>query len=72
MYQTSLSYTSNRFIRQFDPQKIIYQIKPQREYVNKNLTLRNMPFIEVNPKVALVYKVDNIVISNVNEPEPFP
>ena len=66
IYQASLSYGSNKIIDEFKSKNIV-------EKFNKlNIVKLNEPYAEKNPIILLSYKVSEVYISEVYEPEPLP
>ena len=72
IYQSSLSYTSNKVINQLKSKKVFSGKKLKKIFPNTNPTLPDIPFTDKNPVIVLAYKVDNIEFSDVVEPEPLP
>ena len=72
VYQTSLSYSSGKFMKQIRSKKIINQSQIEKMLLKEKSVVPNVPFSKKNPVILLAYKVDNIEISDVIEPEPLP
>ena len=70
IYQTSLSYGSNRIIDEFRTKKNLNSFNNQN--FNKKMVLPDIPYIDKDPVIILSYKVNKIEISDVFEPEPLP
>ena len=63
IYQTSLSYSTSKIMNDIKQNNLLFkadQIKIEKLFEDKN------------PIILLSYKVDNIEISDVLEPEPLP
>ena len=68
IYQTSLSFGSN---------KIIDKLREDKNYekqikISKNINLPDIPYIDKDPTILLAYAVDHVELSEVFEPEPLP
>jgi len=72
IYQSSLSYTSNKIINQIKTTNSIKKSKIQKIFGETNTILKDIPFIDKNPVIVLAHKVDKIEYSEVIEPEPLP
>ena len=72
VYQSSLSYTSNKIINQIKTNNSIDKLKVQKIFGETNSILPDIPYINKNPVIVLAYKVDKIEYSEVIEPEPLP
>ncbi len=72
VYQTSLSYSSGKLMKQIRSKKIIEQSQIEKMLLKKKTVVLNVPFSKKDPVILLAYKVDNIEISDVIEPEPLP
>ena len=62
VYQTSLSYSSGKVIKNLQLNKVS----------NKSPVLSDTTYIKEKPKILLSYKVDIVEFSDVIEPEPLP
>ncbi len=71
VYQTSLSYSSSKIISKIDLEKSVDKFNTKENF-NKNPILPDIPHTENNPKILLSYKVNNVEISEIIEPEPLP
>ena len=63
VYQTSLSYGSNKLVNQLT-------LKKKNNIFKKKLS--KIPYVDKNPKILLAYAVENVEYSEVLEPEPLP
>ena len=70
IYQTSLSYGSNRIFDEFRKKENLKTFNNQS--FNKSKILPDIPYIDKDPIIILSYKVNKIEISDVFEPEPLP
>ena len=70
IYQTSISYGSNRIIDEFRKKENLKTFNNQS--FNKSKILPDIPYIDKDPIIILSYKVNKIQISDVLEPEPLP
>ena len=70
IYQTSISYGSNRIIDEFRKKENLKTFNNQS--FNKSKILPDIPYIDKDPIIILSYKVNKIEISEVLEPEPLP
>ena len=70
IYQTSISYGSNRIIDEFRKKENLKTFNNQS--FNKSKILPDIPYIDKDPIIILSYKVNKIEISDVFEPEPLP
>ena len=70
IYQTSLSYGSNRIFDEFRKKENLKTFNNQS--FNKSKILPDIPYIDKDPIIILSYKVNKIQISDVLEPEPLP
>ena len=69
VYQTSISYGSNRFIKNL--KKDYEEKKEKLKNQSVNMTKIIIDKMEI-PPVLITLKIDNMVISEINEPEPLP
>ena len=68
IYQTSLSFGSNKIIGKLREDKNNEkQIK-----ISNNNNLPDIPYIDKDPTILLAYAVDHVELSEVFEPEPLP
>ena len=68
IYQTSLSFGSNKIIGKLREDKNNEkQIK-----ISNNINLPDIPYIDKDPTILLAYAVDHVELSEVFEPEPLP
>ena len=76
VYQTSLSYSTGKFsgklMNQIRPNSTINHSQIKRILLKRNSVVQKVPFSKKDPVILLAYKVDNIEISDVLEPEPLP
>ena len=72
VYQTSLSYSSGKIIENLKSDTSTYKSQSKKTYINRNPILPDVPYIDKDPKILLTYKVNNVKISSVIEPEPLP
>tara|TARA_B100001564_G_C20163669_1_gene456500 strand:+ start:250 stop:552 length:303 start_codon:yes stop_codon:yes gene_type:complete len=63
VYQTSLSYGSNKLVNQLTSKK-------KNNIFKKKLS--KIPYIDEDPKILLAYAVEYVEYSEVVEPEPLP
>ena len=69
VYQASLSYGSNKLVNQIKVKdQEIFKVKSKK----KNPILPDIPFVDEDPIILMAYKVHDIKISDVIEPEPLP
>ena len=74
IYQTSLSYGSNRIMDELDITKRLKlnNLKEKRFLRNNNPILPDIPYSINDPVILVAYAVNKIEISSVIEPEPLP
>ena len=72
IYQSSLSYSSGKIINHMK-----FKEKIKNTEINKSLRKiiaipQKIYFVDKNPIILMAYKVDNVEISEISEPEPLP
>ena len=72
VYQASLSYSSSKIVNQLKTKDFDKVFQLNDIYKKKNPILPDIPYTENNPSILITYKVSDIIISEVNEPEPLP
>ena len=70
IYQTSLSYGTNRIIDEFRKKEDIKTFNNQS--FNKSKILPDIPYTTKDPIIVAFYKVEKIGFSQIIEPEPLP
>ena len=69
VYQTSLSYGSNKLVNQL---KLIDPKISKNIHKKKNPILPDIPYVDKDPIILVAHKVYDIKISDIVEPEPLP
>ncbi len=72
VYQSSLSFSSNKVINHIKTKEKTKNFYSRNKLKKINPILPDIPFVTKNPRIVLVYKVDEIEFSEVREPEPLP
>ena len=72
VYQSSLSYTSNKVFNQIKSSNSINKLKKKKLFSKVNPALPDIPLSDKNSVIVLAYKIDKIEYSEIIEPEPLP
>ena len=72
VYQSSLSYTSNKVFNQIKSSNSINKLKKKKFFSKVNPALPDIPLSDKNRVIVLAHKIDKIEYSEIIEPEPLP
>ena len=72
VYQSSLSYGSNKIINHIKYKEKIRNVEIKKSLENIESSLLKIPFVDKDPVILLAYKVDKIEFSDISETEPLP
>ena len=72
VYQSSLSYGSNKIINHIKFKEKIKNTEVKKKLENTESSLLKISFADKYPVILIAYKVDKIEFSEISEPEPLP
>ena len=72
VYQSSLSYGSNKIINHIKFKEKIINVEVKKKLENTESSPLKISFVDKYPVILIAYKVDKIEFSEISEPEPVP
>ena len=72
VYQSSLSYGSNKIINHMKFKEKINNIEIKKSLRKIIAIPRKIDFVDKDPVIFMAYKVDKVEFSEISEPEPLP
>ena len=72
VYQSSLSYGSNKIINHIKFKEKIKNAEVKKKLENTESSRLKISFVDKYPVILIAYKVDKIEFSEISEPEPLP
>ena len=72
VYQSSLSYGSNKIINHIKFKEQIRNVEKKKSLENNKSSPLKISFVDKYPVILIAYKVDKIEFSEVSEPEALP
>ena len=72
VYQSSLSYGSNKIINHMKFKEKISNMEIKKRLKKIIVIPRKINFVDKDPIILMAYKVDKVEFSEISEPEPLP
>ena len=72
VYQSSLSYGSNKIINHMKFKEKINNMEIKKSLKKIIVIPRKINFVDKDPIILMAYKVDKVEFSEISEPEPLP